>query len=723
MKKFKAYHIQQHDVSDCGVACLLSVLRSFGGNASLEQLRTWSGTTTSGTTLLGLYQAAKKTGMQAEGFEAEPEHLKDLKSPAILHIIKEDSILHFVVCYEYNRISDTFTISDPAETTLKQYTAAELEKLWQSKKLLLLQPTNALQQAPKTDGWRGKLKWLYGFVKVDLDLLLIAFVLGALMSALGLSVAIFSQKLVDNILPDRDWTKLIVGTGLLLFLLLLRTLFTYLRQYFLLRQTKDFNIRIVDYFYRTLLLLPKPFFDTRKTGDLVARMNDTMRIQQTISNIFTNLAIEIVMIIASTVALFYYHISIGFVSLLWLPLFAWIVYRYHQKILDGQRKVMVTYAFNESNYIDTIQGIGAIKVANREGHFSNLTKTIYGVFQEARFQLGIVGMNFSTVSQAASTFFIVGIILYSSVRVLDGDLTIGAVMAITQLISMMMASAANVAIININLQEASVALDRMQEFTTLPAEYDETQEAQKPVLSDFQSLKVHQVDFRFTGRPILLKNISFEVKKGEIIAILGESGGGKSTLLQILQQFYLPESGAIIVNGQPLQQYSIPDWRKTLGVVPQDIKLFNGLLSENILLSPPGEEDAEKLLQFFKSYQFDRYFEKFPYGYDTVLGETGVNLSGGQQQLVALARALYHQPQLLLLDEATSAMDRHTEQHIVDLLLRLKEKMGIILVTHRPPAAAIADRIYITEKGEILQSGAPVDLLATKNLYSESVMK
>jgi ATP-binding cassette subfamily B protein len=217
-------------------------------------------------------------------------------------------------------------------------------------------------------------------------------------------------------------------------------------------------------------------------------------------------------------------------------------------------------------------------------------------------------------------------------------------------------------------------------------------------LSDIKSLELKNIAYRFAGRSQLLKDINLTAKKGEITTLTGESGSGKSTLLQIIAGFYTSEKGQLLFNETPFSQISMDDFRQRVAYIPQSIKLFNASLLENISLSD-SEEELSKVITFCQQYGFEKYFQSLPQGYLTFLGENGIHLSGGQSQLLALARALYHQPQLLLLDESTSAMDKHTEAFIIQLLQSLQTEMIVIWISHKPEINHLGNSVYKIENG------------------------
>lgn len=708
-KTLKKIFVHQHDQSDCGVACLLSVIKYYGGNNTSENLRKLSGTSITGTTLLGLYQAANQSGFKAQGCEANLDLLIAHGAPCILHVDSN----HYVVCFGVQQNdADQFIIGDPAKGIL-YLNRYELDERWASKKCLTLLPGESFKKA--ADQKREKRRWIIELVKTDAPLLVIAGALGVAITALAMVMSIFSQRLIDEILPKKEFTKLDIGIALVFVLLLIKEGLSALRQYFLLSQSRDFNVRIIDFFYTHLLQLPKPFFDTRKIGELTARLNDTTRIQRVISQLAGNMVIDALMAVVATAFVFAYSWQVGIACLVASPFFYLLIYLHNKPIIDGQRAIMSSYALAEANYVSTLQGIEPLKNYNKQAAFASTNKSIYEDFQASIFSLGKIQIKLSFLANGFGVLFLVGVLLFTSYQVLHRQLKTGELMAIMGMCSALLPSVANLALISIPVNEAKIAFDRMFEFTATGAE----EQGGEPLAAKLYHLEVKNLSFRFAGRSAILKDISFDVSRGEIIAIMGENGSGKSTLTQILQKHYQHEKGHIAVNNDTqLSDIDLHIWRSVVGAVPQNIHIFNGTVLENIAFED-ARDNTQAVLQFLQEYGFAPFVDGLPQSYMTVVGEEGINLSGGQKQMIALARALYYQPQLLILDEATAAMDRQSELFVLDLLQSLKSDMAIIFITHRLHVLkSFCDRIYILENGSVNQYGTHQQLLLTENMYS-----
>ncbi|NOY35941.1 MAG: peptidase domain-containing ABC transporter [Chlorobi bacterium] len=590
-----------------------------------------------------------------------------------------------------------------------------MEELWWSRKCLTLEPNEQFKKADEIK--KSRKDWIIKLIKDDYELLGISVILGIVISVLGMAMAVFSQKLVDDILPSKELLKLFIGITLVGFLLIARIAFSAIRQFLLIMQTKNFNNRIIDSFYSSLLYLPKRFFDIRKIGELVARLNDTTRIQRVITQIAGNFIIDLLVSFTSILFLFIYSWRTGIIASLSLPIYFVLVYSFNKKIIDAQKLVMINYAYSESNYVNTMSGITTIKNFNRHGFFSQLNKQIYGLFQEKVVDLGKINIRLGLYSGIFGVVFTIAILAYTSYLVYIDALQVGELIAILGIASGLIPSVGNLALIVIPINEAKVAFNRMFEFTNIKPE---SNQRGKTGYFNIEQVEVKNLTFRFPGRHRLFENINIKCKRGEFIALVGESGSGKSTLAAILQKFYLPEEGYIRINKSiDLKSLDTNIWRAGIGVVEQDLHIFNGNVIFNICLNDT-EEEAFKVLQFLKSYGFDKYIDALPQGYMTLLGEEGINLSGGQKQILALARALYKKPQLLILDEATAAMDRQMEKFAIDLLQKLKKIMAILYISHRLHLLRkISDYIYILENGKIINSGTHEELMKNKNFYSD----
>ncbi len=701
--------IKQHDITDCGAACLASVSANYKLEIPISRIRQYASTDKKGTNILGMIEAAEKLGFEAKGVKADFSSLSKIPLPAIAHIIVKEKLHHFVVIYKVT--DDYIKVMDPGTGKMHKKSHKDFKKEWTGVLMLLLPDETFLQRSEKVSVYKR-----FWFLLRPHTFVLFQALIGAIIyTLLGLSTSIYIQKITDHVLVGGNTKLLNLLSIIMLILLVIQVLIGAFKDVFLIKTGQQIDARLILGYYKHLLKLPQQFFDTMRVGEIISRINDAVKIRIFINTTSLTLTVNFFVIIFSFGLMFTYYWKLALIMLAIIPVYLIIYLITNRLNKKSERKVMEKSADLESQLVESLNAMGTIKRFGLEDFANIKTETRFISLLKTGYYSALNAVFSGTSSQATSRLFTIILLWIGSYYVIDQEITPGELMSFYAIIGYFTGPISSLIGANKTIQNALIAADRLFEIMDLEREETENKAKLTPEqIGDIQFKKVH---FRYGSRVEVFQDFDLLIKKGQITAIVGESGSGKSTLISLLQNLYPLQSGSISIGDLDLQYIDNASLRQLVSVVPQKIDLFAGNVIDNIAVGN-FQPDMQRILKICKNIGILEFIETLPNSFNTYLGENGASLSGGQKQRIAIARALYKQPEILVLDEATSSLDSTSENYIQRSIQSLRnDHKTIIVIAHRLSTVVSADTIVVLEQGKVIEQGSHKELYAKKGQY------
>ncbi len=701
--------IKQRDITDCGAACLASVAAHYKLRLPVSKIRQWAGTDKKGTSAWGLIKAAEKMKMTAKGVKALPDALSEISLPAIAHVVIKERLQHYVVIY---KITPQFVeIMDPGSGTLKKQDISSFLKEWTGILILLSPSGNFVPQNKRI----SNIKRFYFLLFPHRQVLAQALFGACIFTILGLSTSVYIQKITDNVLTSSNENLLNLLSVAMIIILLFQVFIGTMQSAFILKTGQLIDARLILGYYKHLLKLPQMFFDTMRTGEIVSRINDAVKIRAFINDIMINFIVNIFIVFFAFALMFVYSWKLALVILIVIPFYivVYLITNFLNK--KRERKIMEQSAELESQLVESLNSVRTIKQLSIEDYASIKTETRFINLLFSTYKSGVNTIFSGNSSLFISRIFTIVLLWSGSLFVLKQEITPGELMSFYALVGYFTGPVSSLIGMNKTFQNASIAADRL--FEVMELEHEEEENLIDIDEVETADIQFKNVTFSYGTRTDVFESFNLDVEHGKITAIIGESGSGKTTIASLLQKIYPITDGAIFIGGANIKYYSNESLRQMVGIVPQNIDLFAGTIIENIAA---GEfnPDMPRILEVCKQLGITEFVEKFPSGFNSFVGEHGVTLSGGQKQRLAIARALYRNPQILILDEATSSLDPIAEEYVQRTIKSQKEEgKTIIIIAHRLGTVLIADSIVLLDDGKLCEKGTHNELYSLRGKY------
>jgi ATP-binding cassette subfamily B protein RaxB len=679
----------QSEAAECALACLAMVVGAHGHRTDLATLRQRFSLSLKGATMADLVRMAGDLRFNPRALRVEPQQLEQLALPCVLHW----DLNHFVVLTEVK--GQTFTLHDPARG-LRRLKLAELSEHFTG---VALELTPGADFAPKVERQAVKLSQLVGPVRglkrsigqiVLLALALEAFVLGS---------PFLLQWVVDDVVVSNDRDLLLtlgIGFGLLV---LLQVTAAALRSWAVLHLSATLNLQWLGNVFAHLMRLPVAWFEKRHAGDVWSRFAAVQTMQKTLTTHFVEALLDGLLVVATLAMMAFYSLTLTAIALAAVAAYALLRWVFFRPLRQATEETLVHEAQQASHFLESLRAVQSIKLfgrqADRQARFMNRVVDAMNAGIATR----KLELMFSVMHRLLFGLERVAVVWVGALLVMDQKFSVGMLFAFVAFKEQFAQRVSALIDKGVELRMLRLQGERLADIVLAPPE-----DAGVPRLSaraPEARIDVRGVTFRYADNEAdVLQGVSLAIEPGESVAIVGPSGGGKTTLLKLILGIHAPSSGEIRVAGMPLAQLGLAQWRAMVGTVMQDDALLTGSVTDNISFFDAAP-DIEWVMECARVAAVHDEIEAMPMGYHTLIGDMGASLSGGQKQRVLLARALYKRPQVLLLDEATSALDVERERTVNQNIRKLQ--LTRVIVAHRPETIASAARVVVLSEGRVTQ--------------------
>jgi len=680
----------QSEVAECGLASFAMVAAYHGHKIDLNGLRQRYALSLKGATLADLITIASSLDFACRPLRLEIEHLPQLATPCILHW----DLNHFVVLKEMR--GDTAVIHDPA-LGVRHVSRQQLSKRFSGIALEItptgdFKPRELRVGARLSDLWSRLLGWRRAIVQ--------AVLLSLLLQLFALAAPAYLQLAIDEAVSRLDEQFLLVLATAFALMYVIQAATEALRAWVILHLGQSMGYQMIGNVLHHLLRLPTDFFEKRIVGDILSRMGSVRPVQQALTQSVVTALIDGVMAVATAVLLFAYSPTLGAIVVGSVLLYFSVVLALFPIRRMHEEEQLVAHAEAQTYLIESIRASKTVKLFGREAqreivwrhHFANVVKASIGA--------GKIEIS----NQFARTLFfglqMVAVVYLAAGMIMRAEFTVGMLFAMLLYRAHFTERADGLAQRVVEFRLLRLHLERLADIVHAKREpgLDQSAAQDRPVTG---SISLSDVSFRYAqNEPMLLHHVSLDIEPGEFIAIVGPSGGGKTTLLKVMLGLLPPTEGDVRVEGVAMQSFGVQAWRRAIGVVQQDDGLLMGTIADNIGFFD-AELSMERVIESAKAAEVHEEIMAMPMGYLSLVGDMGSTLSGGQRQRVLLARALYRRPTLLFLDEGTANLDPEAERRIADLV----EKLTVtrVVVAHRPELVSRADKVFELRDGRLVQ--------------------